>query len=258
MKTILGIALLSFTLQPSIAQQTAMDFTMDDCYGQMHNLYSTLDSGNVVIMEFFMDCSACIKAGNSIQSMKNKLDILFPDRIRFYQIAYTNSYACNTVLDFVNTNGFTGVPFDSGAAQVEYYGGFGMPTVVVTAGELHEVLFIDIGWTDSDTLVITDAVTDFFNSTGFSMLHDEEVAYHVFPNPADGFLNFNMKFSEPVQLTIELIGLDGRVITQLLKGNWNSGILEKTCNIESLIPGIYFLKISINENVSFQKSLVIH
>lgn len=46
------LAAIAFTSEVSTAQTTAMDFNMNDCNGQMHNLYSELNQNKVVILEF--------------------------------------------------------------------------------------------------------------------------------------------------------------------------------------------------------------
>ncbi len=122
---------LMFASVISKAQTTAMDFTKVDCEGRSHHLFSELDSGQVVIMEFVMTCNSCIAAGHAIEAMVMDLQAEFPGRVKWYQIAYTNSYTCATMTGFKNTNGFNSAIFDQGAALVAYYGGFGMPTVAV-------------------------------------------------------------------------------------------------------------------------------
>src|SRR5262245_46264024 len=139
-KTILLLLLLLSAAYIVSAQTTAQDFTRADCSGQMHHLFDELDSNNVVIMEFIMTCNSCIVAGHAIEEMIADLQFEHPGRVRFYQFAYTNSYSCATMLNFKSSNGFASAVFDSGAAMVAYYGGFGMPTVAVVAGPTHAVL----------------------------------------------------------------------------------------------------------------------
>ena len=154
-----------FTSQFIAAQTTAMDFNRMDCNGNHHHLFAELDSNHVAILEFFMNnCNSCIVAGNKIKNMKTPLDAEFPNQIHSYSFAYTNSYSCATVADWVSNNGFATVPMDSGATQVAYYGGFGMPTVVVVGGTNDDVLFSTVGLSTSDTTAMASAIRDFFAS----------------------------------------------------------------------------------------------
>src|SRR4051812_18835918 len=111
----LCIVFLLLSRLASFAQSTAVDFNRADCDGNQHHLFSELDSGSVVIMEFIMTCNSCIVAGNSLEAMIADIEMQYPGRIRFYQLAYTNSYSCATMNNFKNTNSFNSAVFDSAA-----------------------------------------------------------------------------------------------------------------------------------------------
>ncbi len=148
---------------PAISQPTtALDFSMIDCNGQFHNLYSELNSGNAIIMEFWMDgCAPCIVAGKALDSMYKELKATC-GKVRYYQTVFNDNSHCNVVLNWYNTNGFSSVPFDSGAAQVAYYGGFGMPTVAVAAGNTHQLLYLNNhGFPTGDTALVAAAIKNF-------------------------------------------------------------------------------------------------
>src|SRR5688572_14430537 len=88
--------LLVFVLSASIAfaqnPTVAMDFTANDCDGASHNLFSDLDAGNVVLMEFIMldPCLSCVKARESLQPMFQQFEASHPGRFRIYTIGWTN------------------------------------------------------------------------------------------------------------------------------------------------------------------------
>jgi hypothetical protein len=109
-------------------------------------LFSELDANKVVVMEFIMTCNSCIIAGHELEEMIASLEAEYPGQTLFYQFAFTNSYTCSTMQSFKSNNGFSSAVFDSGAAMVAYYGGFGMPTVAVVAGSNHSVLSANVGF----------------------------------------------------------------------------------------------------------------
>ncbi len=152
------------------AQSVAMDFTQDDCLGYPHHLFEELDQNNVVIMEFFMtNCSPCINAGNALTPVFNQLSLDYPGHVKWYHFAFNNSYTCATVQNWVDSNGFPSTPFTQGAAMVAYYGGFGMPTIVVVGGADHEVLFSEIGFSSGDQNLVKAAVDNFFAGSPISV-----------------------------------------------------------------------------------------
>ncbi len=247
-----GFSLLVF-IQVSKAQQYAMDFTMSDCNGTVHNCFNTLDSGNVIIMEFFMTCNACIDAGHEVEGMMADLDPLFPGKIKFYQMGYTNSYSCATVMNFINTNGFNSVPFDSGAALVAYYGGFGMPTLAVIGGSNHKVLYTGVGYSSGDTAGMATEIKAFFNSTAVNELPDIASAVNVFPNPATTQFDFQMNLQKAADVKIELLAVNGGSTAILSDEKMNPGFIRKTFSTANYSPGLYLLKTTVDGNSFYKK-----
>ena len=66
MKKLYTTLLLSFTLVSLNAQTsltTAVDFTVTDVHGNSHNLFSLLNEGKYVIVDFFFTtCGPCISS----------------------------------------------------------------------------------------------------------------------------------------------------------------------------------------------------
>lgn len=253
------IAVLLFTFSISKAQQTtAQDFNMTDCAtGNMHHLFATLDSNEVVIMEFFMTCASCVTAGQKIENMLTTLNPQYPGKINWWQLAYTNSYSCTTINDWVSTNSFTSVPFDSGAADVAYYGGFGMPTVVVVAGANHDVIFTDIGWVTSDTTAISSAIHNFFSALAGTNEVSELNSFNVYPNPSSENVIVELNISSASKVQLGLYDLSGKNLPEIFNGNVNEGQLSKTFSVAEFANGIYFLKATINEKSFYTKINVI-
>ena len=237
--------LLSLGLnKPLTAQTTAYDFTMNDCNGNMHHLFSELDSGNVVVLEFFMlSCSPCIVAGKSLDAMVVPLKNKYGEKVRFYQFGFTKSYTCSQIQNWVSTNGFANsVPFDSGDVQVAYYGGMGMPTVAVVAGKSHDVLFNTMEFQPTtDTATISKAIHTFFNPTG---IHHEDIssAVSIYPNPASKLLTLHVNLEKQNMLKISITNLQGQLIMELPAENLKSGNYTKTITLPELKSGIYFLR----------------
>jgi hypothetical protein len=231
---------------------------MNDCNGIMHNCFNTLDSGKVIVMEFFMTCNMCITAGNEIETMRDQLENHYPGMIQFYQLGYTNSYSCTSVLNWVNSNGFKSVPFDSGAALVAYYGGFGMPTIAVIGGVNHEVLFTDIGYTNGDTAAIAASIHDFFNTTGLSSPVSGDKRLTIFPNPSTDRFNVQWSMEKSGLVRIELLTLRGETIAMLLDEKMEGGLSEKSFGTHSFAPGVYLLKVIVDGSATFRKLTIAH
>ena len=220
-------------------QTTAMNFIRKDCTGKEHNLFAELDSGNVVILEYFMTCSSCLNAARKIQPVINSLEKQIPGKIRFYMLAYTNGYSCETASNFINTNSLQAVPFDSGASQVAYYGGFGMPTVVVVGGKDHKVLFTDIGFSSGDEQAIGDAIKTLYNLSDVS---DESATnFSVSPQPATDRMRFhwNEELSQDAECT--LANMQGQIVRHSADFEWNYAANQAELPVQGLENGVYVL-----------------
>jgi len=241
-------AFLSFLLMVSVtkAQTTAMDFTKNDCNGVSHHLFSELDSGNVVIMEFIMTCSSCIAAGHAIESMMTDLEIQYPGKVRLYQIAYTNSYTCTTMQGFKNTNSFSSTVFTQGASLVAYYGGFGMPTVAIAAGMNHDVLLSNVGFGPGDTAQAGTAIRAFFTTLTAPELPVSVSSFTSFPNPGNDFVTVQMNLIKNASVKVQIVDLSGKIVKEFFTENMNSGVMEKKIDVSSISPGFYMLKATVD------------
>lgn len=245
---------LMFTSVISKAQTTAMDFTKVDCNGQSHQLFSELDSGQVVVMEFIMTCNSCIAAGHAIEAMVTDLQAEYPGRVKWYQIAYTNSYTCATMTGWKNTNGFNSAIFDQGASLVAYYGGFGMPTIAVAAGSGHDVLFTDVGFSVSDTTAIGIAARNFFATSAINEVPSNIANVSVYPNPASDLLSIELSMKTNSNVTINLLDISGRIVREISNEKATLGNYKLNTNLSDISTGVYTLQI-ISEGKSINKRI---
>ena len=261
MKTI-RLFLFSVALATGVnasSQTTAMDFTLNDCNGNPQNLFTDLDGGQAVIIEFFMtSCGSCVVAGDALEAMKTDLLAEFPGMIKSYSFGYNNTYSCATVNNWVTTNGYSSIPSDSGAAQVAYYGGFGMPTVVIVGGSSHMILGSPfLGFSVSDTTIMADDIRDFFATAGIEPI-TESTKLSVYPNPANSDFRVDFTLEQESEVMIKIIDLTGKIILTLPVETLSAGQVSKSVNVADVAAGNYILQISINDNIENKKITVSH
>lgn len=262
-KITLTLAIFLFTIINYKAQPTtAMDFTKADCNGQMHHLFSELDSGNVVIMEFFHTCGACIDAANDMKPMIQNLVAKYGNKVHFYVAPEDDEDSCVNVINWVGSNGFSSiaVPFDSGGAQSSYYGQGGMPTIAVAAGNTHQLLYLASsntanGFMPTDTALIGAAIRNFFEPTGIPNINSS-VSTSIFPNPVANNFVISIQTKEPGTLKLELADIEGHKVAELMEEKLNAGKFEKTIPVSNIPDGIYFIKGTFNESVFSEKIII--
>ena len=198
MKNIHLVILGLFLLLPSslvYCQLSAMDFEQEECGGGIHHLFSELDAGNVIILDFVMlNCAPCIIATDALQALAGPYEVSHPGRVHIYSFGFLNSYSCDQILGWKNANEYTHPVFSNGEEQVNYYGGMGMPTIVIVGNNEHEIFFKSIGYTPALDDKIKEALDSalVYNPTGV----DEN-------NPASGFRIYPTLFTD--RLTVETV-----------------------------------------------------
>ena len=211
------------------AQTTGLDFTADDCDGLGHTLFTELEAGNAVILEFvMMGCLPCVTASNSITTnvLPNTSD---PSRVKFYSIGFTNSITCAQMNNWKTTNGLTHTVFAGMSAQTTHYGGMGMPTIAVLGGADHEVFYSEQGHSNGENPAIIAAIEEALSATvGLSEVNGVDVG--VSPNPATDVITV----SSGTWISAIVVDMQGR---QVHSAPLAGGKLD----IAALDPGAYVL-----------------
>jgi hypothetical protein len=228
-------ALLSLLCAASLtaqAQTTAVDFNADDCDGNSHQLFSELEAGDVVILELvMMGCQPCVTAAQSLTA--NVLpNVSEPSRVKLYSIGFSNSVTCAQMNNWKSTNGFTHTVFAGMSNLTTYYGGMGMPTIVVVGGSGHTVYYSELGHSASDNPAILAAIEDALDAqVGIDEAGATEVA--IGPNPTTDQLTLADK--RWTRATIS--DTQGRIVL-------TTGVGAGTVDVAALPVGLYVLHVS--------------
>ena len=250
---------LSLILNFSFAQ--ALQFNGLDCNGNSIDLFADLDDGKAVILHFFMpNCGTCIPVAQKIQTMSQTINATYPGMVKGYAFPFQNSTTCNYTSTWVSNNNLSTLyaPVDSGATQVAYYGGFGMPTVVVLGGLNHEVLFNTQNFVTSDTTTIKEAILNMFqNANGLIDINKNGDKFQLFPNPANEFLNIGTIDKGISSLHVDITDITGKSVMSFSNYNFTSSSIDKM-NTSQLNNGNYFVRIQLNSQTYIRKLMVIH
>jgi hypothetical protein len=129
--------------------------------GREYDLYNQMDSGFVIVHEYvMMSCRPCITAGKGLEKIVNSLRKLHPGRVKYFQTVFEDETDAATMKKWVKDNGFTpDAVFIKGAKEVAFYGGMGMPTILVLGGgKRHKGYYKRLGYSPRDNGVIIKAV----------------------------------------------------------------------------------------------------
>lgn len=252
MKTIknyllLASILLSFS-KGATAQTTAYDFQGVDCNGNNVHLFSDLDAGQAIVLFFYMpNCGTCPPIAQNVQSMANKINAVCPDLVKGYAYPYQNSTTCSYSASWVTDNALDlYIPMDSGAYQVAYYGGFGMPTVVLLGGSNHDVMWSTQNFVDSDTTVMRDLIYG-ISCLGVNETKMDASIQSIYPNPAatNCTVEFNLRNEETV--SIQIVDLSGKILVRKEEVKAFNGSNKVDLDVSSLATGSYLVRLTNGE-----------
>ncbi len=239
--------------------QTALQFNGLDCYDNAVDLFADLDAGKAVILEFYMpDCGMCPPPAEKIQTMANNIMETYPGMVKGYAFPFQNSTTCDYSVSWVEDNDlpfFT--PMDSGATAVAYYGGFGMPTVVLLGGTDHRTMFSTLSFVNSDTTEMADSILELFGAVETDIISSEPLrSFTISPNPANSEINLFVSANEPIESTIIITDITGKQVYQS-KEYFIGGLNQKRIETNNLTNGFYLVHIN-SENINLSTQLIIN
>lgn len=258
-KYLLLLVALMFVFTISKAQETAMQLSGLDCNGVSHDLFADLDAGKAVLLHFFMpNCSACPPSAQKIQTMANRILANYPGMITAYALPFQNSTTCEYTSQWVTENGLTlYAPYDKGAVQVAYYGGFGMPTIVLLGGKDRKVLFSTQSFSTSDTTYMRDQILKLLAPTSVEEIPSVVTSFRMSPNPVGDNISINLELKESTKVMIDVTDITGKQVAVILDGI-TTGATTNQFNATSLPNGNYIVRLQINGKSISHKLSIVH
>ena len=252
-KSLFGIFFTLIVSNLLFSQNTATDFTTEDCNGIMHNLYDSLDAGNIIVIAWVMPCGPCSTYAYPAYSAVQSFNTSHPEKIDFYLVDDYANTNCVSLVNWGNSNNMPlNTTFSSSVISMSDYGSNGMPKVVVLGGADYNVYYNQnddkINFTGVQ-VAINNALS---NVTNVNEIRQDDFDLFVYPNPSRD--RFNISFtSETVQdLRVRVLNTVGEEIVseelQQLVGQYT-----KKINLKDNSKGIYFLEIETNDGIINKK-----
>jgi hypothetical protein len=248
-------------LLSAVNAQEAFQFTGEDCNGNAVDLYADLDAGKAAILIFYMpDCGACPPPAAQLQEMANNVMNDFPDMVKGYAFPFLDIYDCASVQSWVDDSHVPFfAPMDSGEYQVAYYGGFGMPTVVLVGGLDHRVLFSTLSYFTSDTTIIRDSIYRLFGvETGITETMQQLHDLQLYPNPTSAVVTISGTGVADAELLVDVINVAGTTVLSTNIHTTSDKEFQLSLQTEALPQGIYTARIKQADSMQTLQFVIIH
>ncbi len=261
MKLILTMAIIITGIFSSAKAQTAMQISGEDCYGEPVDMFADLDAGKAIILHFYMpDCGACPPPADKMQEMATNIMIDYPDMVKGYAFPFQDVTTCEYSVSWVEDNHLPFfAPMDSGEYPLAYYGGFGMPTVVLLGGADHRVMFTTLSFITSDTTEMRDSILNLFGAPTNILNNNSFISnFNIYPNPANETISINADLLVTSDLEIRVLDITGKLLIEVAEEKNVTGNYSKQLSTSSLPEGIYFIKLITNGKSLMKKVTIIH
>ena len=253
MKKIFFCLLFSFPLL-TICQENATDFTVSDCDGIEHHLFSELDQGTIIVLAWVMPCNPCATFTLPAYEAAHSFSESHPEKVLFYLIDDYANTSCTYISDWAqNYNMPDHISFSSNEISMSDYGENGMPKVTVVGGLDHRILFNerDVGITYE---AVQLAIENQLNEMSIYVTEKQpEIA--IFPNPTSGKIRIHHAFEG--KTNYEISSILGRVMdVGFLDHSKGERYYESLLDFTDLGKGTYFIRFnSGKQKESFQISI---
>lgn len=261
MKLILTLAIFITGIFSITKAQTAMQISGEDCYGEPVDMFADLDAGKAIILHFYMpDCDACPPPAEKLQEMATNIMIDYPDMVKGYAFPFQDITTCDYSVSWVEDNHLPFfAPMDSGEYPVAYYGGFGMPTVVLLGGADHRVMFTTLSFITSDTTEMRDSILNLLGAPTVILNNNSYISnFNIYPNPAYESVSINADLLVNTDFKISVLDITGKLINEVAEEKNVTGSYSKKMSVSAFPEGVYFVKLIANGKSMVKEVTIIH
>lgn len=108
----------------------------------------------------------------------------------------------------------------------------------------------------SSEIITSIVYRDSLRTTSITEESRPGIAFTLYPNPAKGAANIHYVLKEAAVVSVEALDIAGRSVQMLVNEQQDAGAYNIPLNIGELTAGIYLVKLSVNETVSYRKWVI--
>ena len=242
----------------TVFSQTAVNFNCNDCNGNNHDLFTELDSGNVIVICWVMPCYGCIGPSVQTYNIIQGFESTHPGRVQMYVCDDEGTLNCPSLVSWCLSSGLLKtIRFSDTLIKMTDYGSSGMPKIVVLGGgSAHHVYYVandSINETDL-TNAIDAALLPYqgINENKFAFIQGK-----IVPNPSNELTELILEIQIPDRYNINLYDENGRYIFPVYKGNIDVGESRFKIDTSVLKQGKYFIQVNDTKRNSVFEIFVI-
>jgi hypothetical protein len=248
MKNIYLLFFLSLSL--SLYSQTATNFNCNDCNNQTHDLFTELDAGKVIIIDWVMPCSSCAPASVKAHNIVQNYAISNPGRVFLYIVDDYANTTCPNLQAWADAYGISNATlFSNSSIKMSDYGAAGMPKVVVLGCYNHLVFYNEKNTAIDSTDIVNAVNTALACATGIENNSSVIQQTKVYPNPARNVATFSFTLNKSANVSVYLANTLGQKVADIFTGEKSEGDVQIEINTSHLHEGMYLIRYSVNDEI---------
>ncbi|HET9136497.1 MAG TPA: T9SS type A sorting domain-containing protein [Candidatus Kapabacteria bacterium] len=257
----LALAAIILSVHTASAQKpaAATDFTVTDCDGTEHHLFTELDNNHVVVMEFVMGCLPCVQGRSAINKVAQGYALSNPGQLQTYTFGFSSNVDCSSIQSWMTDNNFTGTTFaGNDDINTSYGAAGGMPTIVVVGGTNHKVLYWKKGFANKDTTAIKAAISQVLGSQASVASSNDNESLKVNPNPAASKATLTIDCLKSDSREIGLYNSAGILLLSIYTGNLTEGTHAIDFSTEAIVSGMYYIRVTTAGKTTVLPLTIVH
>lgn len=232
--------------------QTATNFNCKDCNDVTHDLFTELDAGLVVVLDWVMPCGSCIAPSRSAYDVVQTYATSHPGRVVFYLVDDFADTPCGTIISWGNTNGMpNSVHFSNAVIDPTDYGAVGMPKIIVLGGTAHTVYYNeDYG---ANLAGLPAAIDLALAASGIEDSNADASMFNVYVNPGTNQATISYTLDIAGNVSFDLFDASGKNLKTISFEEQAPGNHMFQFELGEVSQGIYLMKMNIGENSKAMK-----
>ena len=237
------------------------NFSLTDSYGGQHDLYETIEKGDVVLLDFMASwCGPCETSTPEINSVWED----YGEGISGFQVfSFTTEPGDNnSIINNLGWGGyypkfsFTDEGYNLYAHYNTLYGSGGIPLFIMICPDVNNPGFSEVSWSTvgwagggQSQNETENALLDCNPSLDIELLSANESVL-IYPNPSSSNVFVELDLSDTKDVTVEVLNILGELV-YVYSGSHNVGITTLQLPSENWSNGIYQINMQIdNEWIS--------
>lgn len=223
--------------------QTATNFTCADCHGEMHDLFTELDAGKVIVIDWVMPCSSCTGPTLTTYNVVQSYQASYPGRVQMFLADDYGNTSCSSLNTWKANIGVPNtISFSNAAISMNDYGGPGMPKIVVLGGSGHTVFYTADNAVDATAL--QNAINAALVVAGVEEQNALAAGFSIFPVPATDQVRITFTLAQAAPVVVGLYDPAGKLVRTIQDGPLSPGPHSATVAVGTLAAGLYAVRIT--------------